>query len=140
MSIKAYAVIYCCDREACLLATARTPQEAEDVMKKDFLEVFLDNDGTKEDFENDVGAGDSWGYNENCGAWLNGKHSTDHDWHIIELDISSQSKSNKFYEAVDEVCLNCGCTEKSCNHCPVRRTYEAVKRREERGAKVCAEN
>lgn len=141
MRIKAYAVIYTCDRETSLLATELSKEAAEAIMKSDFLEVFLDNGFEQADFDNNMYAGDEWAYLEGNGAWLNGRCSTDHDWRIIEIDVAWQNKdANKFYEAVDEVCLNCSCTEKSCNHCPVRRTYEAVKRRAERGAKVCVEN
>ena len=75
-----YVVICVYDREIMKVGIADTPTEATDIMKNDFMEVFLEH-YDEEDFEDEVGCGDEWELHE-TEAWLNG--SCDYDWRIIE--------------------------------------------------------
>lgn len=77
-----YVVINVYDREIMKVGIADTPTEATEIMKADFMNVFLDH-YEEEDFENEVDCGCSWELGE-TEAWLNGH--MEYDWRIIEVD------------------------------------------------------
>ena len=79
-----YVVINVYDREIMKVGVADTPTEATEIMKNDFMNVFLDY-YEEEDFENEVGCGDEWELN-GTEAWLNTNSDTDYDWRIIEVE------------------------------------------------------
>ena len=79
-----YVVINVYDREIMKVGVADTPIEATEIMKNDFMNVFLDH-YEEEDFENEVGCGDEWELNE-TEAWLNTNSDADYDWRIIEVE------------------------------------------------------
>ncbi len=79
-----YVVINTYDREIMKVGVADTPIEATEIMKNDFMNVFLDH-YEEEDFENEVGCGDEWELNE-TEAWLNTNSDADYDWRIIEVE------------------------------------------------------
>lgn len=79
-----YVVINVYDREIMKVGVADTPTEATEIMKNDFMNVFTDH-YEEEDFENEVGCGDEWEFNE-TEAWLNTNSYTDYDWRIIEVE------------------------------------------------------
>lgn len=76
-----YVVINVYDREIMKVGIADTPTEATEIMKSDFMNVFLDH-YEEEDFENEVDCGYSWELGE-TEAWFNGR--LDYDWRIIEV-------------------------------------------------------
>ena len=77
-----YVVVNVYDREIMKVGIADTPTEATDIMKSDFMSVFLDH-YEEEDFDNEVGRGDEWEFNA-TEAWLNGRMN--YDWRIIEVN------------------------------------------------------
>lgn len=77
-----YVVINVYDREIMKVGIADTPTEATEIMKSDFMNVFLDH-YEEEDFENEVDCGYSWELGE-TEAWFTGR--LDYDWRIIEVD------------------------------------------------------
>lgn len=77
-----YIVINVCDREIMYVGIADTPTEATEIMKSDFMEVFLEH-YEEEDFENENYRADEWEVNE-TEAWLNGRMN--YDWRIIEVE------------------------------------------------------
>lgn len=79
-----YVVINVYDREIMKVGVADTPTEATEMMKNDFMNVFLDH-YEEEDFENEVGCGDEWELN-GTEAWLNTNSDTNYDWRIIEVE------------------------------------------------------
>lgn len=82
--IISYVVICSIDREIMNIGTAKTPSEATKLMKEDFMNEFL-NIYDMDDFENKVECGDAWELGE-TEAWLNGRHNSNYDWRIIEVD------------------------------------------------------
>lgn len=79
-----YVVINVYDREIMKVGVADTPTEATEIMKNDFMNIFLDH-YEEGDFENKVGCGNEWELNE-TEAWLNTNSDTDYDWRIIEVE------------------------------------------------------
>ena len=79
-----YVVINVYNREIMKVGVADTPTEATEIMKNDFMNIFLDH-YEEEDFENKVGCCDEWELNE-TEAWLNTNAYTDYDWRIIEVE------------------------------------------------------
>lgn len=79
-----YVVINVYDREIMKVGVADTPTEATEIMKNDFMNVFLDH-YEEEDFENKVDCDDEWEFNE-TEAWLNANSDTNYDWRIIEVE------------------------------------------------------
>ena len=77
-----YAVINVYDRSIMKVGVADTPTEATEIMKNDFMGVFLMH-YQEEDFEAGVGRGDEWDFHQ-TEAWLNGRY--DYDWRIIEVE------------------------------------------------------
>lgn len=77
-----YVVINVYDRKIMKVGIADTPTEATKIMKRDFMNVFLDH-YEEDDFDNEVGCGDEWEFNA-TEAWLNGH--MEYDWRIIEVD------------------------------------------------------
>lgn len=78
-----YVVINTYDREIMKVGVSKTPSEATEIMKTDFMRVFLEY-YEEEDFENEVGCGDEWEFNQ-TEAWLNTQGIVDYDWRIIEV-------------------------------------------------------
>ena len=74
-----YVVINVFDREIMKVGVADTPSEATEIMKNDFMNVFLDYHD-EEDFKK----GDEWELNE-TEAYLN-TSDIDYDWRIIEVE------------------------------------------------------
>lgn len=77
-----YIVINVCDREIMYVGIADTPTEATEIMKSDFMEIFLEH-YEEEDFENGNYRADEWELNE-TEAWLNGRMN--YDWRIVEVE------------------------------------------------------
>lgn len=77
-----YVVINVYDREVMKVGIADTPTEATEIMKNDFMNVFLEH-YEEEDFANECYRADEWEFSE-TEAWLNGR--MDYDWRIIEVD------------------------------------------------------
>ena len=77
-----YVVICVYDREIMKVGQANSPTEATEIMKNDFMNVFLKH-YYEEDFENDYYRADEWELYETQ-AWLNGKYN--YDWRILEID------------------------------------------------------
>ena len=76
-----YIVINVCDRDIFDIGVADTLTEATEIMRNDFMEIFLEY-YEKEDFENGNYRADEWQFNETI-AWLNGR--MDYDWRIVEV-------------------------------------------------------
>lgn len=77
-----YVVINVYDREIMKVGVASTSKEATEIMKNDFMKVFLEH-YEEEDFDNDYYRADEWEFNE-TEAWLNGRMN--YDWRIIEVE------------------------------------------------------
>lgn len=77
-----YVVINVYDREIMKVGVADTPTEATEIMKSDFMDVFLEH-YDEEDFENEVGRYDEWDFHE-TEAWMNTSYN--YDWRIIEVE------------------------------------------------------
>lgn len=78
-----YVVINVYDRTIMKVGVADTPTEATEIMKSDFMEVFLEH-YDEEDFENEVGRDDEWDLYE-TEAWINTEPNS-YDWRIIEVE------------------------------------------------------
>lgn len=79
-----YVVIKLYNREIKKVGVANTLEEAKEIMKNDFMDVF-----TKEydidDFENGIDRGEEWDLDVDYScAWLRG--CNDYDWEIIEVE------------------------------------------------------
>ena len=80
-----YVVINVYDREIMKVGVAESPTEATEIMKNDFMQIFEEHYET-DDFENEVGRGDEWDFNE-TEAWFNVDDDPyNYDWRIIEID------------------------------------------------------
>ena len=79
-----YVVINVYDREIMKVGVADTPTGATEIMKSDFMDVFLEH-YDEEDFENEVGRDDEWDFYE-TEAWLNTSSDCNYDWRIIEVE------------------------------------------------------
>ncbi len=77
-----YVIINVYDREIVKVGIAETPSEATEIMKRDFMNVFLEHYDA-DDFENDNWRADEWDISE-TEAWLNGRMN--YDWRIIEIE------------------------------------------------------
>ena len=78
-----YVVINVYDREIMKVGVANTPTEATEIMKNDFMEIFLEH-YDEEDFNNEVGHEDEWNFHA-TEAWLNTNSDYNYDWRIIEI-------------------------------------------------------
>jgi hypothetical protein len=77
-------IIKSTEREIQLLDSTDTWQEGVDIIAEDFMETFLDNGRTQEDFDNGVGEYDEWNLNED-NAFLNGRFGINYDWKMFWL-------------------------------------------------------
>lgn len=76
-----YVVICVYDRNIYKVGVADTLEKATEIMKNDFMEVFL-NEYKEEDFENEYDRYEYWDFRERD-AWLNGEY--DYDWEVIDV-------------------------------------------------------
>lgn len=80
-----YVVINVYDRNIIKVGVADTLEEATEIMKNDFINTFLRESYTEEDFKNQVDRFEEWDLRKTS-AWLNGNNEYDYDWEIIEVE------------------------------------------------------
>ena len=80
-----YVVVCVVDREIYRLGVADTPSGATEILKNDSTNAFFDDGGTEDDFNEGNGRGSDWEYSA-TEAWLNGRHSKNFDWRILEVE------------------------------------------------------
>lgn len=79
-------VLSICERETMLLGEVFDLESAQKLMKTNFMKIFKDDGRTEEEFDNEVGKDDEWGF-DTYSAWLNDACSgRNYDWIIIPGD------------------------------------------------------